>query len=173
MSSIWHLLSDTPWWVYVIFIILINVGVKSIKNQVIPLGKLFIMPAVFTAFSLHTLISSVAFNYVNIAVWLGSLLLMAVVGWLQIARYPIKVDRENYLLKLPGTWSTLLIVLLIFAIKYYFGYQLASKPELLGEPAFEMSLLAVTGFCTGYFLGKLSCYIFRFIKEPSVDLSQL
>lgn len=170
MQSVWQLVSDTPWYVYVILILLINLGIRASKTQVIPLRKLFIIPVVFTALSLHTLMTSVAFSYTNLACWFITILISAVLGWYQVARFPIKVDRENKLIKVPGTWSTLIIILLIFASKYYIGYQLAVHPYLLGQPSFEMIILAVAGFCNGWFIGKLACYIQRYIKLPSTEL---
>jgi hypothetical protein len=170
MTSIWHMFSDTPWHVYVLLIFLINIGVRTSRTQVLPLRKLFVMPLIFTVLSIHTLATSVAFNNLNIIIFFVNRLFSACLGWLQVARYSLKVDKEQWLIKVPGNWSTLAIILFIFVYKYYIGYQLAVHPQILGQPDFEMTLLAITGLCTGFFLGKLTCYMYQISKLPSVEL---
>jgi len=172
MALTWHLLSETPWYIYVLFFFLINRGIKSSRTQIVSLKKLFVLPILFTTLSVHTLVTSVSFNYVNLASLLIPLLLAAGLGWWQVTRYSIEVDKEKWLIKVPGNWSTLVIILIVFASKYYLNYQLAVHPQILGESGFASSLLAITGFCTGFFIGRLACYIQRFIKLPSVELSQ-
>jgi len=170
MATIWQLLSYTPWFIYVLLILLINVGVKASKTQVLPLQRLFIMPVLFTGLAIHTLVTSVAFSSWNIASLVASLLVAALLGWWNASRYRIKVDKQKKLIQTPGSWSTLIIILAIFASKYYIGYQLAVHPQLLGDARFEICVVASMGICAGLFIGKLANYLLRFYRLPSTEL---
>lgn len=172
MEFIWQTLINTPWWVYALLVYLIIIGIKSSKTQVISLKKLFIIPVLFTVLSIHTLLTSVKTDFFTISCWAIAMIIGIILGWLQIYRYQIKIDKTKQLVQVPGNWTTLIIILLIFASKYYFGYELAVDPQMLTQTWFEVSLLAVTGICAGLFVGRLSCYIYRMQTQPSVDLTE-
>jgi len=44
------------------------------------------------------------------------------IGWTITSSVVIMADKKKSLVKVPGSWSTLIVVLLIFAVKWYFGY---------------------------------------------------
>ncbi len=93
-----------------------------------------------------------------IAIWLFSIALGSVFGWLLIHKYEFKVDRKKLLICLPGSWLSLILILAIFVFKYYFSYQIGSDPALENQAGFEFSMLGITGVCTGLFVGRLLCY---------------
>lgn len=82
----------------------------------------------------------------------------------------IEVDRQRLRLRIRGTWSTLIIILIIFFTKYYFGYQSAVDPRLLTNTAFELSMLLVSGITAGLFIGRLIYYSYRLFCGPSIDI---
>lgn len=92
MEMITQTLMQTPWWVYVLLVYLTIAGVKASKPQVIPLKKLFIIPAVFTFMSIHTLLTSVALNYFNVTSWVIAILIGGGLGWWQIYRFFTSTD---------------------------------------------------------------------------------
>jgi len=116
--------------------------------------------------------TSFKLNPFSITIWLAAILVGILVGFFLIYRVDIQVDKPNLLIHTPGTWSTLIIVLIIFASKYYFAYQLGIDPALANQSNFEFSLLAVSGLCSGFFLGRLVCYFYRLFTKPSVNLKK-
>jgi hypothetical protein len=172
MASIWQALNNTPWWVYVLLAYLVTIGIKAAKTQVVSLKKLFIMPILFTFLSVHALLTSVKTNAFAISCWAIAMALGILVGWLQTARYDIKIDKTKYLIQIPGNWSTLIIISIIFVSKYYFGYKLAVDPQMVNHTWFEVSLLGVTGICAGLFVGRLSFLLSHMQKQPSVNLTE-
>lgn len=170
MNGIYQLLINTPWWVYLILIYLIIVGIKASKTRIVSLKKLFIIPLVFLIMSIETLISSFKIDLLNFSIWSLGILIGAIFGYIQTYRYKLKIDKENGLLEIPGTWSTLVIISVIFIAKYYISYELAVDPAIINENVFEISALLVTGVCTGLFIGRLCCYLYRFQTENSVSL---
>src|SRR3990167_5328578 len=124
MNAIWAAAAQTPWWVYVLFIFLVQRGLVASKPQVISIIKLTILPIVFIALSVHTLMTAFHVNATVIVAWLVSVILGSVIGWFLIRNHEFKVDRKNLLIRLPGSWITLILILIIFVSKYYFEYQL-------------------------------------------------
>ncbi len=172
MQAIWNALVHTPWWVYVLLIYLIKVGIRASKTNVVSIIKLSIIPIIFTVMSVHTLVSAFPISIFTVSVWAATLLLGCILGFWQIFRLNIQVDKQHYLIRVPGTWTTLVIILIIFASKYYFGYELAVDPNLATQNWFEISLLLVSGVCTGLFIGRLICYVYQMFTQISIPLEE-
>lgn len=172
METVLSAALGAPWWVYGLLGYLSFVGAKASKPHVIPLNQLFILPIVFALLSLLSLME-VAFSTVGLGSWGITLLIGIWLGWSSIKSMDIRVDKQQRLIALPGTWSTLLIILAIFASKYYIGYQLAVDPALLENDAFLMGTMGVSGFCLGLLLGRLFCFIHRFRVEEHVQLERV
>lgn len=174
LDTIWETtyqtLINTPWWVYVLIVFLIKLGINASKTNIVSLKKLFIVPVVFTFMSIHTLLTSFQVNLLTLSTWTGSILIGIFLGWLQIYRYKLRVDKQHFLIEIPGTWSTMIIIIIIFVAKYYFGYQLAVDPHKANQTGFEFSMLAISGTCTGLFIGRFICYIYRLQTTPSINL---
>jgi len=170
MTSILQILSGTPTWVYILFALLIYLGIKASKTRVISVKKLCILPIVFTYMSVHTLLISFAINTISVSTWVIATAIGIILGWIQVARYKLEVDKAHFLVKVPGTWSVLILIILIFVTKYYFGFELASDPQLKLHLGFELSMLFVSGALTGLFVGKLGCFLYRLYTEAQTDL---
>ena len=171
MNTIWTAATQTPWWVYVLFIYLVQRGISASKSQVVSIKKLTILPVVFIALSIHTLMTAFHVNTAAILVWFASIAVGSAIGWLLVCRHQFKVDRKKLLIQLPGSWVTLILILAIFVSKYYFSYQIGSDPALENQTGFEFSMLAISGICTGLFIGRLLCYFHKLWTCESVDLS--
>lgn len=171
MKNIWEALVGTPWWVYALFAYLIWMGVKATKTRIVKLKKLFIIPAVFIYMSVHQLLSTFTIDTVTIVTLTTSLFIGILVGFLHVHRQKISVDKKNMLLQVPGTWSTLIIIILIFISKYYFGYNLAAKPDMAQHLMFKICDFMISGLVTGFFVGRLVCYLHKFKTSQSTPLA--
>jgi len=171
MNALVDALTHMPWWVYLLFIYLLKLGFNASKPTVISMKKLVILPAIFLFVSLDTLITSVQLSPLTIGTYLLSIVLGAILGWILVRHLVLQFDKKKWLIKLPGTWTTLILILIILSTKYYFGYALASDPTRAHDTIFELSSLAVSGLCTGLLLGRLLCYYIRMKNAPHEDLS--
>jgi len=170
MTAIWQALTHTPWWVYLLFFALLKVGFDALKVRVIPLKKLIVLPMVFLVLSINTLITSVQINPSTLSAYSLSLLLGSLGGWLLVRKLDLKFDKRRGLVKLPGTWTTLILIMIIFSSKYYFGYAKAIDPTRVQDTLFEITMLSVSGISTGLFLGRLICYLLKKRRAPHTDL---
>ena len=171
-DTIWQAAIHTPWWVYLLMLYVLIIGIKASKGRIVSLKKLCIIPVIFIAMSIHTLVTSFKITPFSVTTWLMTILIGTLLGWLFIYRFTLRVDKPHSLIETPGTWSTLIIIIIIFATKYYFGYELGTDPTLAKHLGFEFSLLTVSGLCTGFFVGRVICYLYRLQSNVSVNLSQ-
>lgn len=174
MQNYWNAIVDIangiPWWVYVLFFYLLSIGLRATKTNVISLKRLFVLPILLVAMSIHTLLTAVQFNFFNVAIWVITLIIGIYAGWQQVHARKMRVDKKQLLFEVPGTWSTLILIMLIFVVKFFFGYELAVNPNLVQNVLFVFSMLATSGLFTGFFVGRLVAYLRHLKTEPHVDL---
>src|SRR3989338_6147796 len=170
LSTVWEFLINTPWWVYLILVYLFFICFKAVKTRTLALRMLFILPIIFIVLAFHTLIAEIGISIFSLITTGVFLILGAALGFYQIYRLSIKTDKTHLLIQVPGSWSTLIIVLIIFISKYYFSYEIASNPASLKNVHFIFMMLAISGICTGLFIGRLLRYLQLILFAPSYDL---
>lgn len=95
--------------------------------------------------SFNTLVASFEIHLFEISVCASAVLVGTIIGWVEIYRQyrHIKVDKHEHLIQIAGTWTTFILIFIIFASKYFFGYELSTDPALKNQTWFEFSMLAV------------------------------
>lgn len=119
-----YILKSTPFYVYLLFIYLMFIGIKATKPRVVlyPI-KLFITPLVFLAFFIKQL------NRIEDLLLVFVLITISIFINLKLFKPP-PVQIENNISIIPGSWQPLFIIIVIFSIKYLFGYMRTVKPHL-------------------------------------------
>jgi hypothetical protein len=171
-ETLCNILFHTPAYVFLLFGYLIYAGLQASRDRIVSLKRTIILPAVFLYFSFDALKNSFAHTPLVLTIWSIAFLGGIGLGWLQVCFRKIKIDKIKKLLFLPGTWSTLLIILSIFIIKYYFGYQHARHPELFQNVYFTSFALIIYGSTSGLFIGRLINYLYRFYHHEHHDLTK-
>lgn len=170
IEKIWQITIHTPAWVYLLLIYLVIIGVRASKMRVVKLQSIVIIPTILAVMAVHTLMKTVTVvNELIISSWIITMLIGILLGWWQVQHLDIQVDKKRLLIQIPGTWSTMYILIIIFVTKYYFGYEQATNPILTEQLGFKVSMLAVSGVCTGLFIGKLIGYLYHFKNSTEVN----
>lgn len=140
----------------------------------VSLVKLSILPILFTVLSVHTMMTAFHVTLSVVLSWFISIIMGSFFGYLLARRYQnqFRVDKKRWLIELPGTWTTLVLIMAIFISKYYFGYELSVDPSLTNNTIFEFVMLTVSGVITGLFIGRLLCYLNAFRVCASVKLTE-
>ncbi len=144
------ILQGTPIWVYAIYLWICYYGVKACLGGRENRRSLVILPVVLVVWSLMSLAPSI----LSSGAWVAGAVLGSLVGMVLFNVEGARLDANGETLVLPGTWKTLLISQLFFAVKYYFGYQQAVHPLLLSTPSMLMAVGGVSGFTVGLFCGR-------------------
>lgn len=161
MNFVKQLIVQTPIWVICLFIYLMIIAIKNIKPQKVAIWKMFILPVVFIILQ----ISDIS-NRTELSMYLVPLLInICFVYWL--SRYyarPIDVDSWSVISR--GGIGNLIQVLLIFGIKYYFGYLHNTNPELAAK--YAIYELIITGNISSVLFGNALYYLVALIKANKV-----
>lgn len=164
-------IKSTPLWVWLLFAFLLYRSVLALSMRTVRLTNLFILPIVFFVLAINGLIQSPHTTFCTTCVWGMALLAGVVVAWFMNRSLRIRVDKAHHLLELPGTISVLIMILCIFAAKYYFGYMSAVNPELASTAPFVYAKLTVYGLISGLTIGKMLRYLDKYRRSESVNLS--
>lgn len=145
-----YILKSTPFYVYLLFIYLMFIGIKATKPRVVlyPV-KLFIMPLVFLAFFIKQL------NRIEDLLLVFVLITISIFINLKLFKPP-PVQIENNISIIPGSWQPLFIIIVIFSIKYLFGYMRTVKPQLPQQ--YEIIELIISSLMIGMTLSRALFY---------------
>ncbi|POA47438.1 hypothetical protein C1893_14735 [Pseudomonas sp. MPR-ANC1] len=142
------ILQNTPLWVYVVFLIMVYFGLKARKPQHETRFSLLSTPLVLLVWSLLSLNLSVDPG-LTLGGWLIALTLGALSAWLIFSRKGLELDDPETGLIVPGTWKALVLLLLFFAVNYYFGYQDDVHPDRTTEAGMLLLKAVASGFVCG------------------------
>lgn len=157
------ILKGTPWWVFLISGYLLSIGVRSLKPRIVPLRRLFILPAFLLLWGMGTLVTKLQ-SLPDIALWIGFVCIGTIVGWKLASHLKMKADKKKGLISIPGSPLILILVLCIFSTKYFFGYTYATDPSARYNMNIVTLDLLSSGLITGIFLGRV-LHVWRLWKS--------
>lgn len=96
-------------------------------------------------------------------VYLISLVATLVAGYFITRNKDLKTIKGKQLIIVPGNYSTLILLLSFFAIKYLFGYLQSAQPSSYHH--FLLMDVAISSLFAGYFLGRACGYVHHYRKS--------
>ncbi|MBS0624886.1 MAG: hypothetical protein JSS32_02410 [Verrucomicrobia bacterium] len=165
MENLIEILEGTPWWVYVLFIYLLNVGIKATRPRGVTIKQIFLIPSFLTIWALYALSLRIDDRYGFLALW-ASAAACGIYGGVHWARrIHLNVDKVRQVVYLKGSYISLVLILALFAIRYTFGYLYTVRPELMLDPNIFSIDVCLTGFTIGLFLGRSLAIWIRYQKS--------
>ncbi|NGX44259.1 MAG: hypothetical protein K1060chlam3_00425 [Candidatus Anoxychlamydiales bacterium] len=168
LNTFIQIFKGPPLWVWPLLTYLLFVGFKAFKPRVVSLKKMFILPLVFFIFSIQRLVGNI--NFFTSLVWITSTIIGVFLSVIIFSKTQIIADKKNNLLKLPGTYSTLFLILISFSLKFYFGFLIGKDPNLLNDSSFFNRYIMAATLSFGMFLGRTFLYYYKFKKAESTNL---
>ncbi|NQY42894.1 MAG: hypothetical protein HRT87_06115 [Legionellales bacterium] len=160
ISIVLKILSGTPTWVWVILGYLFFVGILATKQRIVYIPKLFIIPIVLFILKYKQLINSSTTIFI---VYLFSLGVAIFISFKYTEKQKLLIIPEQFAVKIPGTYSTLLLLLAFFTIKYIFGFLKSKNISLYNE--IKIVEFCLTGIFSGYFFGMALNHLSRYKKS--------
>lgn len=131
MQAFWEIVTGAPWWVYVLFIYLVTIGLEATKSRAISIKKIAIFPLLFLGWSIYDLYTKVQLGLFSmIPVWIVSLGVGIYLGIKVVSSWRISKNHTRQEIIIPGNYSTLVLVVLVFAIKFFWGSLYATEKEV-------------------------------------------
>ncbi|MDR2766033.1 MAG: hypothetical protein LBB63_01035 [Holosporaceae bacterium] len=111
---------------FFVFAYLIFIGIRATKDRKMHIGKMFFMPEFFFALFLARLVAIWRLDICmifSVAMFIG-----LAFSYFFLKRESLKVEKSYVFIK--GPCETLVVVMTIFCLKYFFGYMMAVNGEL-------------------------------------------
>lgn len=153
LVSVLNTLTTTPWWVWAILCYVIFIGIKSTRDRIVYLPKLFILPVISLGLKYEIFTSG---DGGLLIVYFSCMLLSFVAGFFLGLKAKVQILRTIKSVKLLGSYRMVGLLSSYFCIKYALGFLQATDPGL----AFRYMALdtAITALLSGYLLGKAVAY---------------
>jgi len=160
----YEIITGTPWWVYLLLIVLIYRGVRSLSPRRMKLMKLFIMPIIFV-FLFSSKMGA------DPATYLMFLAIGCCLGWFLYRKMQIKADKIKKIILIPGSIIPLILIIFGFCQGYFMGYETAVHPEIFHIVWVSILMVSISGILSGIFIGRTALYLHKYIAAKHEDLS--
>src|SRR4051794_31947379 len=165
IMSLISLITQTPAWVFALLAVLAVLGVQALKDRLLPLWRVLMVPVVFIGWGLAALLLQPVVSWVLVADWLASAALGIAIGFMTTPKNQFEVTSPRTI-AVKGSALPLVRNLVIFTAKY------ALTATMLVQPMLRRTLapwdIAVSGLAAGYFIGTL-IHLMRAYRKPSAD----
>lgn len=145
-----QLISHTPIWIWVLLAFLITRGVAAMKPGKTSLSALAVVPVLFTAWGLWSIIHRYDGSWDVWGEWLLGIVVGMGAGWMLLRHVKLSINTPTGTLCRSADYSLLPLLLVTFAVKYGFESALAVSPALG---------LVLSGGFTGIFIGRYLRYL--------------
>jgi teichoic acid transport system permease protein len=168
--SITNLFLQTPWWVVIVAAVLISRGIRDLRPTTIPLPMLGIMPAVFAVGGLYELVRLFPFDMQSVLLWSGATAIGAILGLLVECMRPMRVDRQQRLITMGGSRTTLVMMITFLMLNFIINAVAGSDSSIFSTPWFLFISVGMSGVITGAFIGRLLCWWLAWRSQPNEHL---
>jgi len=149
-----QILQRTPPWVFVLFAVLLALGMLQARPRELGRPRVALMPAIFLPLSMWGIWNAFgpsAFAYGGWLAGVGAAVLLN-----HYARLPRQVSysRDTRLFHVEGSWIPLSMMMAIFFTRYAIAVATAMQPALNGLPAFAAAVGLAYGLFSGSFLAR-------------------
>jgi hypothetical protein len=161
-----EILSHTPIWVWGLLAALLALGWSQTRTRHVAPPRLLILPLVLMGLGLTSMAPGFAAVPLTAAVWLLALLAGAA---LLASRAPSAGAQwlpTEQRLQLPGSWVPMLLIIVIFSLRYSANVGMAFNPGWRSAPEVLLPLSLLYGGLSGFFLGR-ALGLFKLTRQPA------
>lgn len=154
-----EILRRTPPWVFVLFFVLLGLGLLQSRSRTVSLPRAMALPLAMILLSAYGVFSVFPGSLMGISAWLAAVL--AAVFLNGFLAYPrgVLFEPATRSLSIPGSWVPLILMMTVYFTKYGVGVALARNPSLSSVQWFVASVSLAYGFLSGlFFAGALSLW---------------
>lgn len=154
--SVAQFLKETPIWLWVLLVFFIRRGLSALSDRSMRIEQLFLLPLLLLVWGVCSVFYETAASGAAIAVMLPGLGVGIMIGWLLWRSQPkLRHSRHaNHIIR-PGTPLTLILILLIFAVKFTLTAALTIWPELFYSSGYNLLFGLLSGVLAGLFWGGM------------------
>ncbi|MBS0603715.1 MAG: hypothetical protein JSS60_01615 [Verrucomicrobia bacterium] len=164
MDNLWQAISGAPWWVYVLFFYLMSIGIQSMKARKVPIQRIVLMPLFFLGWACYDIYGKVSLGHASLVIWWVIFLAAGTFGGVKEVRsWRLGIDRSKATLTIPPNYSTIVLIVLIFVLKFFWGYYYATHSSV--PYGIYLADTISSSIVTGFFVGRGGFFIYRYLKR--------
>lgn len=153
MLNLITILQHTPAWVYVLFAILLALGLVSLRTRTVKVWRLLVAPGVFIIWGVYGLLLRLDAPAPLPVYWASAAVIAALFAWYGTNLDTMEPDPAQRRVRITGSAFPLIRNMVLFFAKYAVGVAIAYA-------VFDTQILyafdvAVSGVSLGYFAGWL------------------
>ena len=151
-----QILVHTPYWVWVLLLALLWLGLVQTAPRRARLRRVILLPLVMTGLSLYGTSSTFGAVPASWVMWAGAAL--ATLAWVASSQLPagVRYNAARQVFSLPGSWLPLGLMMAIFLTKYGVAVMLALEPALARDNATAAIVASIYGAMSGVFIGRMA-----------------
>lgn len=166
-------MSNVPTWVYILFLVVLYIGIKRCYTRVMRVDRLVLLPLIFCFFSLKSVNDLFGIDVFSIFILLCGVMLGITLGYAQVKNWIIHADKNNRLIKIPGDYFMLFLVLTIFMIEFFIHYAVDAHWIMTGNMFFKILAITISGIVLGVSLGRNASYYYKYLMADSASVKTL
>jgi hypothetical protein len=161
-------MSNVPTWVYVLFLGVLYIGIKRCYTRVMSVNRLALLPLIFGYFSFRSVNTLFGMDILSITILLCGIIIGIILGYLQVKNRIIQADKVNQLIKIPGDYSMLILVLAIFFVEFFIHYAVDDHWMVSDSMFFKILAVVISGVVMGISTGRNTSYYYKYFKSDSL-----
>ncbi|MFC3909042.1 DUF6622 family protein [Legionella dresdenensis] len=163
---------NIPTYVFILFAVLVYMGIKRCFTRVIKVQRLFISPIFFSFFSIRGISELFDLTIFSLSLLFAGCLIGLFLGFKQVGNRNIRVDRKQKLIEVPGDLSMLFLIFSAFSSEFFIHYLVESESMLATTSTFKIISLIISGLFTGLSAGRAFNYFWRYRTSPDMPLAR-
>ena len=160
-----EILSRTPVWVWGLLAALLALGAAQTRDRHVAPSRLLMLPIALLALGLSSMAAGFVALPAAAALWLAALAGSATLPAGQAARAGTRWLPVEQRLQLPGSWVPMLLIVVIFSLRYATNVGMAINPAWRTAPELLLPLALLYGGLSGMFLGR-ALALLRLTRAP-------
>ncbi|PLC41870.1 tat pathway signal sequence [Ralstonia pickettii] len=152
LESITSIVSHTPAWVFVVFAVLIGIGVRQMQSRIVSRRRLIVLPLVVAAYSLYGVLMASHVSALALTMWLVAVLLAFLLTYMSPPAGAVSETADT--VRVPGSWVPMVVIVGLFSARYAYNVMLAMHPEVSHSGGFMALFSALFGFLGGLLLSR-------------------
>jgi hypothetical protein len=152
------IINGTPLWVWVLLVVLLSRGFKAMSSHTATLSRLAVVPVIFAGWGILHLLDSPMDGWSAAIAWVVAAAIGIGGGVLLASRSRFIVDPINRTIMQPGSVVPLVLMIVVFASKFWLGFELATATYASPLALYVLLDAAVSGAVAGVFAGRFLTY---------------
>ena len=148
------ILQHTPLWVFVLFFVLLALGLLQTKDRTIKRGTVFVLPCAMLILSFYGVISAFGITYKPLFSWVFGLIAAIAFGLAIAKPKNVICFKSNNSFNVSGSWMPLFLMMGIFFTKYVAGVAFARQLSIVQDGTFVLTISWLYGFFSGLFFSR-------------------